>query len=110
MFFFLSVMAAQLEMVAYLLDLPQVEGYLQFPLVVGEQLWLPLQVEGEVFSLVFQLRWISLLWPLEFWEGLVDGELVWSMMSLVWPFAHPQASLLLLLSLPLSSLPVSPGP
>ena len=110
MFFFLLVMAAQLEMVAYLLDLPQVEGYLQFSLVVGEQLWLPLQVEGEVFSLVFQLQWISLLWPLEFWEGLVDGELVWSMMSLVRPFAHPQASLLLLLSLPLSSLPVSPGP
>ena len=110
MFFSLSVMAAQLEVIAYSLDLLQVERYLQFPLQIGGQLWLPLQVEGEVFSLVSQLLWISLLWPLVFWEGLLDGEWVWPMMSLVPPFARPLTSLMSLLSLLLSSLQVSPVP
>jgi hypothetical protein len=106
MFFSLLVMAEQLEATAYSLDLLQVEGYLQLPLQVGGQLWFPLQVEGEVFSLVSRLPWIFLLWPLVFWEGVLEGEWVRLMMSLVPLSAQPQTSLMLPLSLLLSSLQV----
>ena len=94
MFFSLLVMVVQLEVIAYSLDLLQVERCLQFPLQAGGQLWLPLQVEGEVFSLVSRPLLIFFLWPLVFLEGVLEGEMI----SLLPPSARPQASLTSLLS------------
>ena len=100
MFFSLLVMAVQLEVIIYSLDLLQVEGCLQFPLQAGGQLWLPLRVEGEVFSLVSQPPLIFLFWPLVFLEEVLEGEMI----SLVPPSARPLASLTSLLSSPWASL------